>query len=56
MFRVFYANLGWFDDATMPTFDAAVELAKSKGFDTIIYNQFGTMVASWSIIGGLKTY
>lgn len=54
-FRVRFTNFDYFSQETFATLDAALVYAKSKCFDVGIYNG-EKLVASWSYIGGFRSY
>jgi len=63
MFKVYWTNHGYCAAETFSSLQEAVDYAKSKCFEATIYNgakeawkATETAVASWSPIGGLRSY
>lgn len=56
MFRIFMTNFGYWRDETFETLREALDFGKSKGFEFSVANPIGDLVASWSPIGGIRTY
>jgi hypothetical protein len=52
--RVHFTNFGYFAEATFETVDAALEYGRSKCFEFSVIDTRGTVVASWSPIGGTR--
>ena len=55
MYRVYFINFDYYADATFSTMEEALQRARKAGFDSRIEKD-GIMVASWSILGGLREY
>jgi len=52
MFRVFFINFGWFSRSESNNLDGALEIAKSAGFQSSIYDPADELVASWCPLSG----
>jgi hypothetical protein len=56
MFRVFYTNFGYWAEQSFPTEEAAVAHGKKAGFEFSVWYGSGTIVRTWSPIGGGRQY
>lgn len=50
---VYFMNLQRYASEEFPSLEAAIEFAKSKGFDCA-FHRGTTLLGAWSIIGGFK--
>ena len=55
-YRVFFSNFGYFAEPTFASLDEAAAYSRSKCFETTISTTAGDIIASWSPIGGLRTF
>ncbi len=52
--RVYFTNFGYVANPTFLSVEAAVEFGKSCGFEFVVQDSKGSILASWSPIGGLR--
>lgn len=64
MFKIHFTNFGYWSDRRFATLDEAIAFSRSRCFEVGIYEDHapnrvsahGPLVASWSPLGGLRTY